>query len=40
MIIQDYRLVPVSVFMVKIAASELLKRLTGRIFRIIRCTVP
>jgi hypothetical protein len=32
---QDHRQVPVSVFMVKIAAVEPLKRATGRNFRII-----
>jgi hypothetical protein len=36
MVFQDHRMVPVSVFMIIIAASEHLKRVTGRIFRISR----
>jgi hypothetical protein len=34
MIFQDHRRVPVNIFKVKIAASDHLKRVSGRIFRI------
>jgi hypothetical protein len=36
MTFQDHRRFPVRVFMVKIAASEPLKRVPGRIFKIIK----